>query len=54
MPDNHLDACHAAGNKSAGSGPARSNVTILVNCSVSLHSPASCHIAATKTPAFMQ
>src|SRR6266853_4045356 len=34
----HRDACHVAGNKGAGSGPARSNVTILVNRSVSLHS----------------
>jgi hypothetical protein len=34
----HRDACHIAGNKGAGSGPARSNVTILVNRPVSLHS----------------
>ena len=35
----HYDAHHIVGNKGARSGSARSNVTIVVNCSVSLHSP---------------
>ena len=37
--DHHRDACHIIGNKGARSGSARSNVTIVVNRSVSLRSP---------------